>query len=157
MNIFYFDPSPSRSAKWLCDKHIVKMPTETVQILSTAYFILTGIPGIYKPTHMHHPCVKWASSSRASFVWLLEYAECLGIEYTSRYRRNHLAIDKLTNWIQTIDLATINFPTTAWTDPPQCMPVQYHSASVTDSYKNYYVGEKQTLAVWSYSKRPHWM
>jgi hypothetical protein len=44
MNIFYIDESPSEIAKALVDKHIVKMPVESAQMLSTAKRLLDGKP-----------------------------------------------------------------------------------------------------------------
>lgn len=43
MNIFYVDESPKQIAKALIDKHIVKMPLETAQMLSTAHRLLDGV------------------------------------------------------------------------------------------------------------------
>jgi len=37
MNIFVTDPSPTVSAQVLPDKHIVKMPLETCQMLAVVY------------------------------------------------------------------------------------------------------------------------
>jgi len=33
MNIFVLDESPITSAEMMCDKHVVKMPVETAQML----------------------------------------------------------------------------------------------------------------------------
>ena len=42
MNIFILNEDPVRSALDQCDKHIVKMPLESAQMLSTAHRILDG-------------------------------------------------------------------------------------------------------------------
>lgn len=42
MNIFYLDSDPVASARFMCDKHIVKMPLESAQMLSTAHRLLDG-------------------------------------------------------------------------------------------------------------------
>ena len=42
MNIFYRSKCPKKAAESLCDQHIVKMPLETAQILSTAHRFLDG-------------------------------------------------------------------------------------------------------------------
>ena len=42
MNIFYLDKNPKIAAEMHCDKHVVKMITETAQLLSTAHRILDG-------------------------------------------------------------------------------------------------------------------
>lgn len=42
MNIFYLDEDPARCARFLVDKHVVKMPLESCQMLSTAHRLLDG-------------------------------------------------------------------------------------------------------------------
>ena len=42
MNIFYLHEDPIQNAKWHIDKHIVKMPIEYAQLMSTAHRILDG-------------------------------------------------------------------------------------------------------------------
>ena len=37
MNIFVTDPDPNKSAQVLPDKHVVKMPLETCQMLAVVY------------------------------------------------------------------------------------------------------------------------
>ena len=52
MNIFVTDPSPTISAQCLPDKHVVKMPLETCQMLSiicsdTVSYTQLTLPTIY--------------------------------------------------------------------------------------------------------------
>ena len=42
MNIFYIEKTPKEIAKNLCDKHIVKMPLESAQMLCTAWWCTTS-------------------------------------------------------------------------------------------------------------------
>lgn len=42
MNIFYLDEDPRVISRWMLDKHIVKMPLESAQMLSTAKRLLDG-------------------------------------------------------------------------------------------------------------------
>jgi hypothetical protein len=42
MNVFYLNKEPATIAKWLVDRHIVKMPLESGQMLSTAKRLLDG-------------------------------------------------------------------------------------------------------------------
>lgn len=44
MNVFYLSHDPKQSAKWLVDKHVVKMPIESAQMLSMAHRVLDGVP-----------------------------------------------------------------------------------------------------------------
>lgn len=159
MNIFYLDEDIAKSAEALCDKHVVKMATETVQIISTAYFLLSGVEGVYKPTHKHHPCVKWAAKSFYNFRWLCLYAFELGLEYTERYNKKHLAVEKLDSWLNLnqSSIQLLPFPETCFTDPPQCMPDKYKGRYTVQAYRDYYIGEKLTFAKWNFTKKPEWL
>lgn len=42
MNVFYLSHDPHLAARWMVDKHIVKMPLESCQMLSTAHRLLDG-------------------------------------------------------------------------------------------------------------------
>ena len=42
VNIFYLHEDPVQNAKWHIDKHIVKMPIEYAQLMSTAHRMLDG-------------------------------------------------------------------------------------------------------------------
>ena len=42
MNIFELDENPLVCASMHCDKHVVKMPIEYAQLLSTAHRVLDG-------------------------------------------------------------------------------------------------------------------
>lgn len=42
MNIFYIDTNPVQAAKWMVDKHVIKMILESAQLLSTAHRVLDG-------------------------------------------------------------------------------------------------------------------
>ena len=72
MNIFVTDPCPKISAQNLDNKRVVKMLLESAQLLSTA-ITLNGGKGIYKPTHIHHPCTKWVAHSYQNWLWLFRH------------------------------------------------------------------------------------
>ena len=67
MNIFFLSMSIKRCAHFHFDKHVIKMIIEYSQLLSTCWHLvnkdqaLTFLTNnkIYRPTHIHHPCVKW--------------------------------------------------------------------------------------------------
>jgi len=85
-----------------CDKHVVKMLLECLQILYTALSLRgcavtaplvlpsgeTRAP--YKPTHARHPCVLWAAGCQTHFAWVVRLARALSAEYTRRYGKQHL-------------------------------------------------------------------
>ena len=111
MNIFILDRDPAIAARMQCDKHVVKMPLECAQMLSTAHRELDTFPSsiahdssIYRSTHKHHPCNRWLRQSAANYHWLYDHFEpcaqsiriaitnftCLGSNYRLRSSRRHL-------------------------------------------------------------------
>ena len=96
MNIFILDNDMSKNVEFYVNKHIVKMPLESVQILSTVVR-LSGIDAGYKITHVNHPCVKWANNSLSNWRWLKELVYYLNEEWQYRYDHinNHKSYEKL--------------------------------------------------------------
>ena len=102
MNIFVTDPDPTVSAEVLPDKHIVKMPLETCQMLAVVfskwYFnwgdnILPkkdGTPyNTQKGAFRGHPCTVWAAEDIRNTAWLIQHGMALLNEYTHRYGKVH--------------------------------------------------------------------
>jgi len=100
MNIFVTDPCPIKSAQNLPDKHVVKMPLETVQMLSIIYspwYCDTGVlhranGEPYKTERgafRNHPCTIWASDNMFNLAWLITHGQALCQEYTYRYDKVH--------------------------------------------------------------------
>lgn len=100
MQIFGLNTDPL-SVSGLCNVHVVKQALETVQILYSVLFLvghpvieLVAIPGEpkarpYKPTHLNHPVVWWASACYAHVEWVLKHANALCKEYQLRYSKTH--------------------------------------------------------------------
>ena len=85
MNIFYLDQDIERCVQMHCDKHVVKMMTEYLQLLSTAHRVIDGDPVVgksdsgrkvtrwivtdgreemlHKATHINHPSAIWCRST----------------------------------------------------------------------------------------------
>ena len=104
MNIFVTDSCPVQSAQNLPDKHIVKMPLETCQMLSIIYsdwyygvgklYKSDGTP--YRTAHgafRKHPCTIWAADSQYNLAWLIMHGLALCEEYTLRYHKVHTCQD----------------------------------------------------------------
>ena len=96
MNIFVTDSCPVQSARNLPDKHIVKMPLETCQMLSIIYsdwyygvgklYKQDGTP--YRTSHgafRNHPCTQWAAANQYNLAWLILHGVALCDEYHQRY------------------------------------------------------------------------
>ena len=109
MNIFILNNDPVRAAQAQCDKHIVKMPLESAQMLSTAHRILDGTETkrpsksgktmvkywtldnlyedvMYSVAHRGHPCTVWSMETNANYNWHYEHFVALCDEYKYRYR-----------------------------------------------------------------------
>ena len=101
MNIFVTDQNPWKSAYVLPDKHIVKMPLETCQMLSIVcsdkwghgYGTLPKADGkpyaTDKGAFRNHPCTKWANETIENTSWLLAHGLALCQEYYTRYGKPH--------------------------------------------------------------------
>jgi len=106
MNIFVTDSCPVQSARNLPDKHIVKMPLETCQMLSIIYSDwYYGVGKLYKSdgkpyrtahgAFRNHPCTQWAAHNQYNLAWLICHGLALCKEYTLRYHKIHTCQDVL--------------------------------------------------------------
>ena len=100
MNIFVTDRDPVKSAQVLPDKHVVKMPLETCQMLSIIYskwyynwgdlHKKDGTPYFTeKGGFRNHPCTVWAAQNHYNTAWLIQHGCALSREYTHRYGKIH--------------------------------------------------------------------
>lgn len=152
MNIFYLHSDPKLASLYHCDKHIVKMPLETAQLLCTAHWI-TGSEAPYKATHKNHPCSLWLLESLDNYMWLTQLGLELCYEYTYRYGRVH-ACQKVIDWC----IANVpNIPKKGMTKPALAMPDECKVKCAIDSYRNYYIQHKQHLHQWSKRSKPDWL
>lgn len=150
MNIFYLDHDISNSVKYLVDKHVVKMPLETAQLLCNAV-TLNGKVAPYKLTHTKHPCTIWTAKSAQNFAWLQKYGLELCKEYTFRYGKIHKCqsvIEGLQNVCDDISLQEL---------PPQCMPDEYKAPCTVEAYRNYYRHAKAHIHSWRNRQVPEWI
>jgi len=180
MNIFVLDLNPEEAARQHCDKHVVKMILETVQMLITTYYTLENIYDnkkldnnklkkifpkfplkdsennikYYKLTHVNHPCTKWVRDSLSNFNWLLKLWLALCKEYTFRYKKIH-KLEKVLLWIE--KNKPNNIIDKGLTEFAQAMPEIYKvEKDAVQSYRNYYIGEKHKFAKWAYTEQPNW-
>ena len=100
MNIFVTDHCPIQSARNLPDKHIVKMPLETCQMLAIIYSDwYYGVGKLYKKdgtpyatkrgAFRNHPCTQWAAANQYNLAWLIRHGYALCTEYALRYDKEH--------------------------------------------------------------------
>lgn len=153
MNIFYLSDSIEESVKLHCDKHIVKMPTETAQMLSAAHW-LTGSQAPYKlsKAHAKHPCNLWLTQSIQNYNWLVQFGKVLSQEFSYRYNKDHKALQVI-HWAES-NLPPL--PDIEFTKPPQCMDQMFRKDSVVDGYRNFYNYDKATFCQWTKRPIPEW-
>ena len=117
MNIFVLHNDPVKAAQLQCDRHVVKMTLESMQMLSTCHRMLDGklttrpsISGkrvvqyydLYegsddleaelmymRAVHFEHPCNQWLRRSEGNYRWMWEHTKALCKEYTYRYGKIH--------------------------------------------------------------------
>lgn len=178
MNIFYVDSDPEVAARNMVDRHVVKMILETAQLLSTAHRVIDGeefvgqtqtgrkakrwrLSGnadaiMYAATHINHPSAVWVRENSANYNWLYDHLLALGREYTYRYGRTHLTIDKLKDILK--DAPANIEQSKVMTKMPSCMDKQYIiSLDPIINYRNYYNYGKTDLLRWSNRPPPKWI
>lgn len=164
MNIFAVDENPQHAAEDLPDKLVVKMPTESLQMLTPFIYNQFGIKipkesgGFYGVKGFaHHPCSKWLYKSHSNVMWLFVHAKALCKEYTRRYGKTH-GIESSLEKIQTIfDYRVIStFPFKDHTPFVQAMP---EDAKIVDNpviaYRGYLMDYKG-YCDWKHCNPPFW-
>lgn len=178
MNIFALSKDPREAAQQMIDKHIVKMPTESCQMLHTnsLYFLFWNCHGrepslkelkefhkeshyqyLMKPAMLNHPSTIWARQNKANYMWLYDHAIALCKEYTFRYGKVHgtesRILDSFTFSYEEEDLTPVSI---AMADEYR-LPQKTHSWDfVIDSYRHYYLEGKWEFAEWKKNRRPEW-
>ncbi len=165
MNIFAVNDDPRLAARDLPDKLVVKMPTESLQLLTPWAFNVHSAY-IQKPDgtnygtkgFAHHPCAKWLYESPCNVFWLLDHAYEMVDEYGRRYGKTHGVSYGLE---QINDLLEKNYEN-GWakgfdhTKFVQAMPEEFKiDDDPVQAYRNYINGYKG-YAVWQHSEKPDW-
>lgn len=148
MQIFILDEDPYISASYLCDKHIVCMPKEAAQMLSTSVLHYGG-NSPYKKVSANHPCTLWAKQTSSNWLWLKTYGIAMAKEYTNRYHKEHKCQAIMEDLI-------CNVPEGPLTPFAQVMPGIYKRPKAVDAYRALYLGEKARFAKWKHSLQPEW-
>lgn len=180
MNIFVVDEDPMIAARQLCDKHVVKMVTESAQMLSTAHRMLDGKMELrksksgkrmvkyyalddhredilYKAVHHNHPCTVWTMQSSENYKWHYKHYLGLASEYEYRYGKEHGAFHY--DLRQELSYLPENLPTGNLTDFAIAMkhfPECIVEGDPVQSYRNYYNVAKASFAKWTNQQIPKW-
>jgi hypothetical protein len=154
MNIFLLDWDVKKCAQYHVDKHVVKMILETAQLLCGVHHVTEQVTEQvpYKLSHKNHPCSIWVRESLSNYIYLCELGLELCKEYTYRYEKRHKSQEVIEWCITNLP----NIEDKGITQPARAMPDEYKVESVVQSYRNYYIGEKGSFAVWKKRKTPDW-
>jgi len=179
MNLFFLHIDPKKCAEFHCDKHVVKMILETVQMLYTAHNVLKtpNLPNdrennfvSYRSFSPKHPTCIWIRQCEKNYRYASLVAKYLCEEYTHRYARIHKCqqhvdwlILNIPNNFQTISynpetVLSYNkeFQEQGHTPVPLAMydDVKYHDTF--KSYRFYYIVHKRRFAKWTSRSTPWW-
>ena len=175
MNIFYLHEDPIQNAKWHIDKHIVKMPIEYAQLMSTAHRILDGTmywgktknnrkikrwylhderqDVLYKASHVNHPSAVWVRESITNYFQMYKLYMATLAEFTNRYGKIHGASKPSLMLMR----PPKNIPPKVGTEMPQAMPEYCKvKGNPIQAYRNYYINEKKRFATWKNKEIPQW-
>lgn len=152
MNIFYLDEDPAVAAQYHCDKHVVKMILESLQMIRTNLYLdgRIGKEPYVSPGFKNHPCTIWARMSYENEEWLRELLFSLLVEYEYRYDRIHKSLYTY------MDLIPIDRVRIGLTRPALAMPEYCKTDCAVESYRNYYINEKRRFVRWTFRPTPEW-
>ena len=161
MNMFILNEDAITSATEQCDKHVVKMPLESAQMLCTAHRLLDGDEGnedLYKIAHPKHPCTLWTMESDKNYEWHYAHWIALCNEYKFRYGREHLSFtkfhDKLNKMPKNIPFTLHKTPfRLAMGSNPECVV----EGDPVASYRAFYKTKAARFEMkWSKREVPEW-
>ena len=170
MNIFVTDPSPILSAQCLPDKHVVKMPLETCQMLSIVcsdkwgwgfgeLHKKDGTPyKTDKGAFRNHPCTVWANESLINTWWLVSHGIALCVEYNHRYNKTHSCEKTILEAASLLPVCKPTMPKSF----TRAMPDEYKHDTSIDTFTAYqnYISSKPWAAsnyLRDPSRKPDWI
>ncbi len=166
MNIFVTDPSAVKSAQVLPDKHIVKMPLETCQMLAIVaskkwghgFGTLPKLDGrpykTDKGAFRNHPCTVWAQDN---YTWLILHGLALCYEYTHRYGKKHSCQSTIAHCTQIFPPQDHDPKSFAFAGPDQ---FKYDTSIDTFTAYKRYISSKPWVAsnyLRDPSRKPNWI
>jgi hypothetical protein len=180
MNIFILDEDPVRAAQLQCDKHIVKMPLESAQMLSTVHRMLDGTETrkpsksgktmvkyweldepresiLYKAVHYTHPCTIWTMESVANYNWHYEHFVALHDEFVYRYGKTHGSFDALGEILKTPPKNIPQGPLTPFKLAMGAAPECINPSDPVGSYRAFYQTKQDRFSMdWKGRSIPEW-
>lgn len=153
-----------------CDRHVVKMITESVQMLVTAGLANNWIGSENLPcaplsaNMAKHPCTRWTCEHIHNFNYLtmLTYALCQEHQYRYPLSPQHAYY----YWVRNLKLALTASQLGTMAPIPAKFAVAIKDSKqrsvstphleAVDIYRNYYVRDKHKFATWKRRVKPIW-
>lgn len=184
MNIFILDENIEKSAQAHNDRHIIKMPLEMAQMLSTNLYVLNGITSkaqsfreeeklkvifkdfpkkssaserfrdYYMMYNPNHPCTMWLRESEENTRYGIHLMYHMLNEYKYRYNKQGILYD-ICLWMNDNYNFEL-FQNKELTPFAQALPVELQNENAVVAYRNYYMRDKRHLAKWSKRGVPEW-
>lgn len=185
MNLFILDKDPARAARDHCDRHIVKMPLETTQMLVSAFWVWNGVTtlaekrrisqdkkflgrvfGGFPRTQPDGTPNPWGIGHfhHPCTIWVRTNARNflwaleLGDELCAEYSRRYRKVHAavpILDWVRAHDIPAP--PASRKTPFPQAMPDECKvPGDAVAAYRNFYHTHKVSFATWKYSETPKW-
>ena len=165
MNLFVLDLDPAKAAQNLCNLHVIKMPTESANILLAPFSKLgcvlpstkhSGKP--FRISHPNHPATLFAQKSYGNYVWVLNNMREMCAEYSFRYGKRHYSENYLDYAVENMD--KLSFDSINLTHFPRCFGDFKEkidkNLSIVDAYREFYRLDKRDFATWPEGKVPAW-
>ena len=169
MNLFFLHHDPQICAEYHCDKHVVKMILELVQMLFTAHICGGNKDVPFRVFNKNHPMVIWVRKSKENYTFTVKLAKCLSTEYTFRYHKIH-ACDIHIDWLNVNIpefkdpeyISNVTFSTNKnlerlnLTPVPLTIPDDVKYKDTIFSYRRCYNVYKKRFAKWTNRDEPWW-
>ncbi len=160
MNIFAIEGNTEtneidwiKSAQSQDNYRVVKMILESCQMLCTTLNEQHGKQvAPYRSCHKNHPSTKWVRTSSANFEALVEHTLAMIEEYESRFNKTHKCAAVLERCLELYDPSL--FPFSEATLLPLCMPPEFKSNNIIESYRKFYSSKPRIR--YPESKIPSW-
>lgn len=147
-----------KAAEALRDNHVVKMPSESGQLLSAwadyheennhlgNYVPLPEFPRMdYPPSVPNHPCCLWLKKGHGNVLWLVRHMHGLHVQHSHRYDSQGKFV-KSKAMVEILEPWLLNFVMLNWTQPVQALGpnghLYYVEGDPVAGYRRYYSAEK---------------
>jgi hypothetical protein len=159
MNIFYLDECPLKAARYMCNKHVVKMCLETAQLISS-YLRYNNYNDdrLYRTTHINHPSAKCLRDNINNFKWLCCHFAALLDEYRYRYNKVHASVKIYDIMLKYVDKYNYDLSYCKYYGLTTIAKVTDNDIEdVVQSYREYYRKKSGTMVMeWKGRDQPTW-